>query len=142
MATADIDGWNIGLLICYDIEFPESARLLALSGADLAVVPTALMHPYERVPNVLIPARAYENQIYIAYANYCGDEGSLRYCGRSTVASPNGRIIVQGDLNETFMIADLSYEDLTASRQLNTYLRDRRPSIYRPLSHSITALPE
>lgn len=133
-ATVNIEGWRIGLLICYDVEFPETARMLALQGADLIAVPTALMQPYTAVANVLIPARAYENQLYVAYANYCGEEGPLRYCGYSTVAAPNGRITMQAKTTETLLFADLAHADLIQSRELNPYLRDRRVSLYGPLS--------
>ena len=131
--TVDLDGWRVGLLVCYDVEFPEAARALALAGADLILVPTALMSPYDQIPNVLIPARAYENQCYVAYANYCGEDTRHRYCGRSTLAGPDGRIIVQAERDETFLVAELSRDALEASRGLNTYLDDRRPATYRTL---------
>ena len=69
---ATLMGQKIGLLICYDIEFPEPARRLALAGADIILIATALMEPYEQVANHVIPARAYENQVYLAYANHSG----------------------------------------------------------------------
>lgn len=128
--VADIGGWSVGLLICYDVEFPEAARLLALQGADLIVVPTALMVPYERIPDLLIPARAYENQLYIAYANYCGREADLVYCGKSTIAAPDGSIHLQADGDETLILGELSHSALAASRNLNSYLADRRPETY------------
>lgn len=133
-STVNIAGWNIGLLICYDIEFPETARMLALQGADLIAVPTALMQPYGAVANVLIPARALENQLYVAYANYCGDEAALEFCGHSTIAAPDGRIATQAMSDETLLYADLDHADLDRSRQLNPYLRDRRAVLYKPLA--------
>ena len=89
-ALVDLDGWRLGLLICYDVEFPENARALALAGADLIAAPTANMDPYEVVATTLVPARAYENQVYFAYANYCGHEGEISYCGQSCVVAPDG----------------------------------------------------
>jgi predicted amidohydrolase len=75
--VAELDGLRVGLLICYDVEFPESVRLLALRGADLIAVPTALMTAFEVVARILIPARAVENQVFVAYANRCGrDDGA------------------------------------------------------------------
>ena len=129
-AVATLNGWTVGLLICYDVEFPEATRLLALAGADLVLVPTALMTPYESLPGVLIPARAYENQIYLAYANYCGSEGNLDYCGNSVIASPAGDRLALADQDETLLLADISATGLAASRKLNTYLADRRPQLY------------
>ncbi|MFT4584180.1 MAG: putative amidohydrolase [Gammaproteobacteria bacterium] len=134
--VAKIGDWSISLLICYDIEFPEAARLVALRGADLIIVPTALMAPYDRIPNLLIPARAYENQLYVAYANYCGVESNLNYCGKSTIACPDGAVYLQAEDSETIIVGELSRDVLRKSRELNTYLEDRRPEIYAPLALS------
>jgi predicted amidohydrolase len=87
----EFNRWHLGLLICYDVEFPENARRLALSGADLIIVPTANMIPYEFIANTIVPARAFENQLYVGYANYCGSEGQIEYCGLSCIASPERR---------------------------------------------------
>jgi predicted amidohydrolase len=124
------NGWNIGLLICYDVEFPEAVRELALAGADLVLVPTALMQAYSRIPEVLLPARAYESQLYLAYANYCGNEQQLTYCGNSLIVSPTGEIRARGGRQTTLLIADIFASDLSASRKLNTYIDDRRPQLY------------
>ena len=140
-AIADIGGWKVGLLICYDVEFPEATRELALQGAELIAVPTALMFPYGRVADLLIPARAYENQLYVAYANYCGSESDLRYCGKSTLAGPDGRIQLQANDDETLVIGELSRADLNASRELNTYLADRRPESYAALTNTARPHP-
>jgi len=78
-----LHGWSVGLLICYDIEFPECARRLAMEGADLLLVPTGLMRPWREVAEMVVPVRAYENQLYIAYTNYCGNEADLTYEGRT-----------------------------------------------------------
>ena len=72
---------GLELLICYDVEFPENACRLALAGADLNIVPTANMIPYEFVANTIVPARAYENQLYVGYANYCGSAGQSTTAG-------------------------------------------------------------
>lgn len=132
--VAKIGDWSIGMLICYDLEFPEAARLVALQGADLIIVPTALMKPYDRIPDLLIPARAYENQLYVAYANYCGAESNLHYCGKSTIACPDGSVYSQADDSETIIIGELSRNSLQRSRELNSYLSDRRPELYAPLA--------
>ena len=79
---AELDGLRLGILICYDVEFPENVRLLALAGADLVAVPTALMVPYAFVAaTAWSPTRAYENQVFLAYVNRCGREGELGYYG-------------------------------------------------------------
>ncbi|MCZ6888908.1 MAG: carbon-nitrogen hydrolase family protein [Gammaproteobacteria bacterium] len=131
--VTDVDGWTIGLMVCYDVEFPEAVRLLALAGADLVLVPTALMQPYDGLPDVLIPARAYENQLYLAYANYWGTEGDLSYCGSSVIASPDGRCLAHAGAEEELFSTDISRDALASSRRINTYLADRRPALYGAL---------
>lgn len=133
-SVVEIDAWRIGLLICYDVEFPEAVRMLALAKADLVLVPTALMQPYANLPDVLLPARAYENQVYLAYANFCGAEGDLDYCGTSLIAGPDGAKLARAEAEEALISAELSAERLAASRRINTYLADRRPALYAALT--------
>jgi predicted amidohydrolase len=134
LAVVDLDGVRVGLLICYDIEFPESARLLALAGADLVAVPTALMDPFEVVTRTLVPARALENQVFVAYANRCGREGDLSYCGQSCVIGPDGADLARAGRAEELIVADIDLDRLAAARRDNTYLADRRPELYGPLA--------
>jgi predicted amidohydrolase len=133
-AVVELDGVRVGLLICYDVEFPESVRLLALAGADLVAVPTALMDPFEVVARTVIPARAVENQVFLAYANRCGREGELSYCGLSCVVGPDGADLARAGRGEELIVADLDLARLQASRLANTYLADRRPELYGPLA--------
>ena len=90
VVQAAVDGVRIGLLICYDVEFPEAVRAHALAGTELLAVPTALMRPYEFVAQTLVPARAYENGLHIAYVNRCGPEGEYDFTGLSCLAGPDG----------------------------------------------------
>ena len=73
-AVVDFNGIPTSLVICYDVEFPESVRAAAVAGAELLLVPTALAHGFDDVPQVLLRARALESQLSIAYANHCGEE--------------------------------------------------------------------
>lgn len=135
--VVELDGVRVGLLICYDVEFPESVRLLALRGADLAIVPTALMEPFEIVARTLVPARAVENQLYLAYASRCGREGDLCYCGLSGVVGPDGAWLARAGRGEEVIVADLDLERLRDSRAHNPYLADRRPELYAPLAEAV-----
>lgn len=125
------------LLICYDIEFPETARALALEGADLLIVPTALMEPYSFIPRTLVPTRAYENQLFMIYANRCGRERDFVYYGESAVIGPDGVDLARATADATMLVADLDLRLLTRSREINTYLADRRPELYGALSASV-----
>jgi len=124
------------LLICYDVEFPENTRRLALAGADVILVPTANMKPYDFVAEVTIRARAFENQCYVAYANYCGSEGGIEYCGLSSIAAPDGSRIAEAADEELLIIGSLDRQLMDDSRAINSYFKDRRPELYVGLSRS------
>jgi predicted amidohydrolase len=129
--TASLGGMTVGILICYDIEFPEIFRTLALRGADLVLVPTAIGSPYEAVPTTIVRARAYENQVFVAYCNLAGEERGLGYFGMSGIVGPDGQDIVRaGRQDATLLLADIDPAAYGESRRANTYLRDRRPALY------------
>ncbi|MCS0503433.1 carbon-nitrogen hydrolase family protein [Ancylobacter mangrovi] len=136
-AVAEIGGLRLGILICYDVEFPEAVRALALAGADLVLVPTANMKPYDAVSHLVVPARAFENGLFVAYANRCGSEGDLDYLGLSCVGDPNGGNLVLAGDGEEILYADILPERLAAARRFNSHLKDRRPDAYG----SLTARP-
>lgn len=129
----ELGGWSFGLAICYDIEFPEVARAQALAGVDAILVPTANMVPYDGVATRIVPARAEENEVYVAYANYCGAEGVFTYCGLSCVCGPDGVDLARAGSGEEMIFADLSKPHLAAIRASLTHLADRRPELYGPL---------
>jgi len=129
---AEVGGLRCGVLICYDVEFPELVRRHALAGADAVLVPTALMEPYDVVATTVVPARAFENGLFVAYANRCGREGELTYCGLSTVAGPDGAVLARAGRDEALLIADLDPARLSAVRAAGTHLADRRSELYRP----------
>jgi 5-aminopentanamidase len=132
--TGALGGLTIGILICYDVEFPEAVRVLALAGADLIAVPTALIRPFDRVARTLVPSRAFENQVYVAYAGLCGEEGGLGYCGLSCVIGPDGSELARAGRRRGIFAAEIDPGVLAASRRLNSYLTDRRPRLYAPLA--------
>lgn len=125
-----LDGVVVGLLVCYDVEFPEAVRAHALAGTELLVVPTGLMDPYGHVGTVLVPARAYESQVFVAYTNRTGAEGDFVYCGASCVIAPDGTELARAGRGEELLVADVDPAVLTASRRVNTHLADRRPELY------------
>ena len=127
-----LHGFQVGLLICYDIEFPECARRLAVEGADLLLVPTGLMLPWREVAEMVVPVRAYENQLYIAYTNYCGSEADLTYEGRSCIVDPDGKDIARADsTTPSLLIATLHKSAIESTRAALPYHRDRRPDLYK-----------
>ena len=132
--VVELNGWKLGFLICYDLEFPENARRLALAGAELILVPTANMIPFDFVADVTVRSRAFENQCYVAYASYCGHEGDIHYCGQSSIAAPDGSRIAQAGLDEALIVGELDRQLMVDSRTANHYLSDRRPELYGALN--------
>ena len=129
-AVFELNGWRIGLLICYEVEFPENLRPLALAGADLVAVPTANMREFDFVARSLVPTRAYENQCYVAYANHCGREGEIAYGGLSSIVAPDGAFLALAERGEAMPVATLDRARLASSRDRFPYLAERRPELY------------
>ena len=124
-------GWKISLAICYDIEFPELARDYAKGGADIVLVPTANMAPFTRVATHMVPVRAQENVMYVAYANYVGSEGEFDYCGLSCLCDPLGDDIARAGVDSaTLIYGSVSRQVLLDARKTTTYLQDRRCDLY------------
>ncbi|MEM7441538.1 MAG: carbon-nitrogen hydrolase family protein [Pseudomonadota bacterium] len=123
LATFDYLGTRIGLVICYDIEFPEHVRALKRAGVAVILVPTANMMPFTYVNDLLVPARAAENALTIAYANYCGPEGPLVFTGRSVIAGPDGSVLAKAVEAPQMLVADVPTE---VSIPLSTQIEDLR----------------
>lgn len=132
LVAAELEGLRVGILICYDVEFPEAVRALALAGCALLAVPTALLRPFDIVARTLVPARAFENQIFVAYAGLCGEEGDLAYCGLSTVVDPEGRELTRAGDGPALLFAEIDPAAVARGRRINPYLEDRRPELYHP----------
>jgi predicted amidohydrolase len=133
VVQAELGGLQVGVMICYDVEFPENVRAHALAGTDLLLVPTAQMHPFQFVAESVVPVRAFENQLYVAYVNRVGREGEFDFVGLSTLAGPDGVARVRAGLGEELLFADVDTALLAASRAANPYLTDRRPGLYGSL---------
>ncbi|MGW4551112.1 carbon-nitrogen hydrolase family protein [Streptomyces violaceorubidus] len=125
---------TVGLMICYDVEFPENVRAHALAGTDLLLVPTAQMHPFQFVAESVVPVRAFENQMYVAYVNRVGPEGEFEFVGLSTLAGPDGIARARAGRAEELLLADVDPAFLAASREANPYLDGRRPGLYGALA--------
>ncbi|WP_438294868.1 carbon-nitrogen hydrolase family protein [Streptomyces sp. HUAS TT7] len=133
VVQAELNGLRIGMMICYDVEFPENVRAHALAGTDLLLVPTAQMHPFQFVAESVVPVRAFENQMYVAYVNRTGPEGEFEFVGLSCLAGPDGTARARAGRGTELVVGDVDPEFLAASRANNPYLRDRRPGLYASL---------
>ncbi len=120
----------IGLMICYDLRFPELCRSLALDGAVVVVI--CAQWPMVRIPHwdILIRARAIENQLFMVAANRCGNDPGLEYGGRSMIASPGGDVLAAAGSVECLITAELDPRELDNFRKLIPCLKEREPDAY------------
>lgn len=121
---ADFAGLRIAIVICYEIEFPETARQAARGGADLLLAPTALVDRWRVVAERVIPARAFENGIFVAYANHAGRELDFNYFGGSRIVAPDGTELAVAGAHQELIAADIDPARVSAAREKLPYLRD------------------
>lgn len=122
----DLEGRRCGLLICYDVEFPGHVADLARRGAEMLLVPTANPAGYEHVQGILVPARAYENRLVVAYANFCGRENGLSFGGRSVIVGPDGAALAAAGQSPALLVVDLPSLADYPPDLLSTQARDLR----------------
>lgn len=142
-ATALWKGIRVGILICFDIEFPESARALGQLGAELIIVTNGNMDPYGPTHRTAIMARAMENQAFAVMVNRVGDgDDGLVFAGGSAVVDPFGRLLCEAGRDACRQIVDLDLAQLQAARSDYRYLDDRRMALPGELRESPDGLRE
>ena len=124
VTNLEYHGLKIAILICYEVEFPESARNAAINGAQLIVVPTALVSKWDVVASKIVPTRAFENGVWLAYANHAGEENGFEYLGGSKIVGPDGAIIADAGMREKLISASINIDEMTKARSRLPYLRD------------------
>jgi predicted amidohydrolase len=134
------DGLRFGILICYDLRFPEAARLCALEGADLIALPTNWPVGVEFHPDLFAPARANENHCYVLAADRVGTERGTTFMGRSLLVDYDGNVLASAGAGEELLIGEIEPE---AARLTHVRRRpgehewdtigDRRPGLYERL---------
>jgi predicted amidohydrolase len=125
---------TVGVTICYDFEFPENIRALAIKGAQIVIVISANMFPWHKHQEIYSFSRAMENQIFLALANRIGTENDLVFCGRSCVISPNGEVLVKAVKEATILSCDINTNLIQDVRKGGTYyLRDGKPYIFKKI---------
>jgi len=129
IATFTIDGMTFGLAICYDLRFPEIFRIYALAGAECVLLPAAWPCRRLRHWETLIPARALENQYYVAGVNTVGGV----YCGGSLAAGPDGDTIARGGSGEELLFVDLDPAAIHEARMRLPTFSDHRSDLYHRL---------
>jgi predicted amidohydrolase len=133
---------RVGLLICYDLRFPEPCRVLALLGAQVIALSTAWPIAGTLYPDFLARSRAAENRTYLIAANRCGEERGARYLGRSVIVAPDGSLLAEGPPDQEQIL----YADIEPTQSDTKHLvyapgeyeldlwGDRRPDLYGPIT--------
>lgn len=121
----EVAGIQTAVAICYEIEFPETARGAALAGADLLIVPTALVDAWPVVAECVVSARAFENGLWVAYANHGGRELTHDYLGGSRIVAPDGSTAAVAGRDETLIFATVDRQAVQHARERHRFLRNR-----------------
>ena len=126
-----LDGCACGVIICYDIRFPELTRTMAVQGLDFLFVVS--QWPKVRVPQLkaLLKARAIENQCFACVCNACGTAGETVYGGNSLVFDPLGVQLAEAGAGEEILFADCDTSCLSGIRESINVFRDRRKELYQ-----------
>ena len=138
-AVLELPDFTLGVMVCFDGRFPEVARVLTLAGADVIIWPSCWPNPPRSNPeylNIIGRARSFENQVYIALANRCGEseyEGTS-YAGMSSLFDPLGGIVAQADSEEEIVSAVIDTEILNSVRGSFDIYSERRPPMYLPVA--------
>jgi predicted amidohydrolase len=139
-SVIEADGLRFGVLICYDLRFPEAARVCALEGADLIALPTNWPVGVEFHPDLFAPARAAENHCYVLAADRVGTERGTTFMGKSLLVDYDGKVLAAAGSGEELLTGEIDPE---AARTTHVQRRpgehewdtigDRRPGLYERL---------
>src|SRR5919198_4089346 len=132
-ATTEVEGWKVGLTVCYDLRFPELYRILALEGCEVVTAPAAFtLYTGKDHWELLLRARAVENQCYVVAANQWGSfaDGKASY-GRSTIVDPWGVVVAQAPDEDCVISAELDRAHMERIRASLPSLANRQPAAYK-----------
>ena len=133
----ELDGTKIGAIICYDIAFPETARILALEGCGIILAPTAWnVTERSHVYDLCTRARALENGVWVIAANQAGGPPEDPFLGRSRFVTPKGAVLAEMEKQQGVLMQDVDLElsqKLLARGETYPFLMDRVPGMYHRL---------
>ncbi len=133
LALFDCAGLRCAVVICYEIEFPEGARAAAEAGAQVVLAPTALGAEWWAVAHRMIPTRAFENGVWLLYANHAAQAGPIRFLGASAIVAPDGEAAARAGYGAGLIAAEIALAPYAALRRRLPYLDDV-PALRRRLS--------
>ncbi|KAA0889815.1 carbon-nitrogen family hydrolase [Oryzomonas rubra] len=128
--VAETSVGKVGVIICYDLRFPELSRRLAVEGAQVICIPAQWPRPREEHWRTLLRARAIENQLFVVACNACGPIGKLELFGMSMVIDPKGEVLAEAGDGESEIVADLDMQAMADWRAQIPCFNDRRPEYY------------
>lgn len=118
---------KFGVIICYDVDFPETSRTLALAGAEIIFVPAAWATTHRNLWDIFLPSRALENTVFVAGINRTGVEGDVIYFGDSKVFDPTGELVARaGENTEEILYCSVDIESIPEIRKDFPYLKELR----------------
>ncbi|PAQ14081.1 carbon-nitrogen hydrolase family protein [Bacillaceae bacterium SAOS 7] len=121
---------TIGLMISYDIEFPEIARILATNGAQIIITLSAKKYLNHHFRDIYLTSRAMENHVFISCVNLVGLNNQTVYLGESIVIEPSGDLLYRGSNNEELPVIELDLSKIKKAGSALDYMKNRRPKIY------------
>jgi len=128
LVLADTKVGKVGLLVCYEMFFPEMAKALALQGMEVLAAISAAPHTSRRFFDLVLPARAVENAIYVLYANLVGTELNQVFSGGTQAWGPRGEALGRArDHAEGVVAVDVDLRAIDVARQFRPTVRDTRP---------------
>jgi omega-amidase len=130
LGFVSLDQVTAGLMICYDIRFPELARKLALAGAKVLFVAAQWPKPRLHHWRILLQARAIENQLFVVACNRIGSSRESEFFGHSMIISPWGEVLAEGGEEEQWVSATIDLAETVRVRSKIPVFTDRRPEIY------------
>lgn len=128
--VAETSVGKIGVIICYDLRFPEISRRLAVEGAQVICIPAQWPKPREEHWRTLVRARAIENQLFVVACNACGPIGKLDLFGMSMIVDPKGSVLAEAGEGEGEIVATLDMQAMADWRAQIPCFNDRRPELY------------
>jgi predicted amidohydrolase len=117
---------RLGLMICFEHAFPEIATALALRGAQILAIPSAVPLGYEHLLTLRTRARAQDNQVFVVASNLAGNG----FCGGSLIVDPRGDVLAAAGAEEAVIRASIDLDAIAREREREPALRLRRPSLY------------
>lgn len=144
LEVVDVDGLRLGLAICFEHAFPEIFAELALAGAQLVAIPSAVPRGFEYLLELRSRARAQDNQLFVAASNLAGNDGRTTWCGGSLIVDPRGDVLARaGSDEERIIVAAIDLSLIERERAQEPIWANRRPRLYPRLrgGPELPALP-